>query len=66
MPLLQLYLYADQSANRTITLPDATGTVALTGTTLAHYGITDAQASSPNLTSIAGLDALQVLVLANS
>jgi hypothetical protein len=32
----------EPTGDRTITLPDQTGTLALTGTTLSHYGITDA------------------------
>jgi len=40
------------TANRTIRLPDADGTIALASTTLAGYGITDAQAALVSGTNI--------------
>lgn len=40
------------TSSRTYTLPDATGTIALTATTLSGYGITDAVRYAGNITSI--------------
>lgn len=41
------------SANRSYTFPDASGTIALAATTLAGYGITDAQPLDADLTAFA-------------
>jgi len=43
---------------RALTVPDADGTICLTGTTLAHYGITDAQGLDTQLTQLAALTAV--------
>jgi hypothetical protein len=48
---------ANLTADRIIKFPDATGTLVLAGTTLASYGITDAQPLDSDLTTIAGLTA---------
>lgn len=48
---------ASLTADRVHTMPNASGTIALAATTLAGYGITDAQPLDSDLTTIAGLTA---------